>query len=144
MAEQPPPLAVPAPPAPPAAPPQQMPPPAQYVAVPAVPTPVPVMTLNQTVVNAGEVKSIPAAVVLALFFGPLGMIYSTLTGAAVMFVVSLVVVIPTLGVGLLFTLPICAAWAWIATDDHNKRVRAAVSQTAWPVAAWAPPPGQYR
>ncbi|HEY0254079.1 MAG TPA: hypothetical protein VGC41_21270 [Kofleriaceae bacterium] len=56
---------------------------------------------------------------LALLFGPLGMIYSTGLGALVMFVVNLLLVVAGAGLGLIVTIPICAVWAGIAASNHN-------------------------
>ena len=49
--------------------------------------------------------------ILAVLLGPLGMAYSTILGAIIMFVVTLVVGVLTLGLGLIVTNPICAVWA---------------------------------
>ena len=64
-------------------------------------------------------KSVGLSVVLALFFGPLGMFYSTIVGAVVMLIVNLAVAVFTAGIGLLFTWPVCMLWAGIATSNHN-------------------------
>ncbi len=84
--------------------------------------PTPVAVQQTTVIQVGSQKSVAGAVLLALFFGPLGMLYATVPGALVMFVISFVVAIATLGLGLLITLPICAIWAGIAASSHNKRL----------------------
>lgn len=69
-------------------------------------------------------KSPGTAILLTILFGPLGMLYSTIPGAIVMFVLSLVVGIPTLGLGLLVIWPICVIWAAIAASSYNKRILA--------------------
>lgn len=71
-------------------------------------------------------KSVPLAAVLAFFFGPLGMLYATVLGALIMFLVNIAVAIITLGFGLLLTWPICVLWAAIAASNHNQRLSAAV------------------
>jgi hypothetical protein len=42
--------------------------------------------------------------------------------AIVMFVVSIPVIIFTAGFGLLLTQPICAVWAAVAANTHNKKL----------------------
>ena len=67
-------------------------------------------------------KSAGTAFALGLFFGPLGMLYSTGLGAVVMFVVTSLVAFFTLGFGLLVTQPVCAIWAAMAASSHNTRI----------------------
>lgn len=67
-------------------------------------------------------KSLGLAIVLTIVFGPLGMLYATVTGGIVMLLVNLVVGIVTLGFGLLVTWPIGVIWAAIATNSHNKQL----------------------
>jgi len=64
-------------------------------------------------------KSVGLAAVLAFFFGPLGMLYSTVLGAVVMFAVELVVGVATLGLGLFFTWPLCMIWAVVAANPER-------------------------
>jgi hypothetical protein len=104
----------------------------------------PVAVQQTTVIQVGSQKSVAGAVLLALFFGPLGMIYATVPGALIMFFINIFVAIVTLGLGLLLTLPICAVWAGIAASSHNKRLgvsgqQAAMAGLAAP-AAWHPDP----
>jgi hypothetical protein len=67
-------------------------------------------------------KSIGLALVLTFFFGPLGMLYSTTTGGIVMFIVTIVVGIFTVGIGLFVTWPICMIWAAVAASNSNKKL----------------------
>lgn len=90
----------------------------------------PVAVQQTTVIQVGSQKSVAGAVLLALFFGPLGMIYATVPGALIMFVINIFVAIVTLGLGLLLTLPICAIWAGIAASSHNKRLGVSSHQAA--------------
>ena len=106
--------------------------------------PTPVAVQQTTVIQVGSQKSVAGAVLLALFFGPLGMIYATIPGALIMFVINIFVAIVTLGLGLLLTLPICAIWAGIAAGNHNKQLglssqHAALAGQASP-AGWHPDP----
>ena len=74
------------------------------------------------VVSSGE-KSMVASILLSLVFGPLGLLYASVTGGIVMLLVSVVVAIFTLGIGLLITFPICIIWAVIATNTYNENIR---------------------
>lgn len=69
-------------------------------------------------------KSVGIAILLTVLFGPIGMLYCTIWGAIIMFVVSLVIGIVTLGIGLIITWPICIIWAALATSSHNKKLLA--------------------
>lgn len=73
-------------------------------------------------------KSMATAVLLALFFGPLGMLYATVPGAIIMLFVSIFVAAFTLGIGLLVTFPVCVIWAAVATNNYNMRLAAAGTQ----------------
>ena len=52
-------------------------------------------------------KSLGLAIFLGVAFGPLGLLYSTVTGAIIMFFVNVLVGLLTLGFGLFLTWPIC-------------------------------------
>lgn len=62
------------------------------------------------------------SIALTLFFGPLGMFYSTIAGAIIMIIVDIVVGILTFGIGLLVTWIIQVIWAAIATSSYNKKL----------------------
>jgi len=93
------------------------------------------------IIVVGNSKSIALAIILALFFGPLGMLYSTVPGAAIMFFVKLVVVclgVFTLGIGfllLLITQPACVVWAASSAANHNSRICARPVHSARPAQA---------
>ncbi|MFQ5804840.1 MAG: hypothetical protein ACE5I3_00155 [Phycisphaerae bacterium] len=67
-------------------------------------------------------KSPGIAILLTILFGPIGMFYSTIAGAIVMCLVSLVVGVLTLGLGLLITWPVCIVWAALAASAYNKKI----------------------
>jgi hypothetical protein len=67
-------------------------------------------------------KSMGVTILLTIFFGPLGMFYSTIVGGIVMLILSGIVAVFTLGLGLFITWPICIIWAAIATNSHNKNL----------------------
>ena len=69
-------------------------------------------------------KSTGLAILLGVLFGPLGLLYSTVMGALVMFVVNIGVAVVTLGFGLILTWPICGVWAYMATKSYNEKLLA--------------------
>jgi hypothetical protein len=104
-------------------------------------SPTPVAVQQTTVIQVGAHKSVAGAVLLALFFGPIGMIYATVPGAIVMFFINIIVAIPTLGLGLFVTVPIGALWAGLAASSQNKRLQAVSAyQVTTPQAAPSPAP----
>lgn len=79
--------------------------------------------MSSTVVvqnNSAPPKSVGTAVVLAILFGPLGMLYSTILGAVVMFFINLILVFLTAGLGLFLSFPAGAVWAAVAAQNHNR------------------------
>jgi ABC-type bacteriocin/lantibiotic exporter with double-glycine peptidase domain len=74
---------------------------------------------NQTIIIKTQ-KSPGTAAILAFFFGPLGMLYATLSGAIIMFVITGIIAVFTLGFGLLITNPICAIWAYVKVKNENE------------------------
>ena len=65
-------------------------------------------------------KSVGLAVFLSFLFGPLGMFYSTVSGALIMLLVSFVIGIITYGLAAPFLWLVCMVWAGVAADNHNK------------------------
>jgi hypothetical protein len=95
--------------------------PAQPVSYTVQPAPPPFVQ----VVPAGYLvprppKSVGAAILLAILFGPLGMLYSTVSGALIMLVVSLILGIATAGISVLITWPICIIWGAVAAQSYNE------------------------
>ncbi len=77
---------------------------------------------NITVVRS--TKSPGIAILLTILFGPIGMFYSTIPGAIIMSLLTLVVGIATAGIGFLLTWPICVIWAAVAASRYNRRLLA--------------------
>lgn len=80
--------------------------------------------INQNTQQAGPLlivreKSVLVALLLTFFFGPIGMLYSTILGAIVTFFLNLVIGIPTAGVGLVLLWPIQMIWSYMAVKNHN-------------------------
>lgn len=71
-------------------------------------------------------KSVGVAILLSFFFGPLGMLYSTVGGAFIMFMVTIFAMAFTFGLGIFVTWPICVLWAAHAASEHNRRLTYAV------------------
>lgn len=94
------------------------PPPAPYYPPPVMPVmmPPPPMYL-------GQEKSVATAIVLTFFFGPLGMFYSTVAGALIMFFVGGFFIAVTLGLAILLVWPGSILWAALAANAHNQRIR---------------------
>ncbi len=68
-------------------------------------------------------KNPGVAIMLALLFGPFGMLYSTISGAAIMFIINIPVLILTFGLGIFITQPICVIWAGVAANSFNQRIQ---------------------
>lgn len=79
-------------------------------------------TENNTIVVVKNQKSVGLAILLTFLFGPLGMLYSTVLGAIIMFIISAIVGGITLGIGLIFTWPICIIWGALAASKTNNQV----------------------
>lgn len=77
---------------------------------------------NKNVMVVVPTKSVGVSLILTFLFGPLGMLYSTVLGAIIMFFVDIIVGFLTFGLGLFFTQPICMIWGAIATHNYNKRL----------------------
>lgn len=67
-------------------------------------------------------KSVGVAVALTFFFGPLGLLYSSVMGGLIMLAVTFLVVLFTAGLGLIITHPICIIWGVVAANDYNKKL----------------------
>jgi hypothetical protein len=74
-------------------------------------------TVTQIVGDQRRRKSVFLAFLLALLFGPLGMLYSTVAGAVILFLVNVVFAIPTAGLILLVTWPLGCLWAAAAASS---------------------------
>ncbi|HST58626.1 MAG TPA: hypothetical protein VLK84_08060 [Longimicrobium sp.] len=78
------------------------------------------------VIIVREVRSVGVALLLTFLFGPLGMLYSTISGALIMIAVSVVLAVFTLGFSLFLTWPISIVWGAMAASAHNQRVLSGV------------------
>jgi hypothetical protein len=64
-------------------------------------------------------KRVGAAVLFALLFGPIGLLYCTSTGAIVLTIVSIVLMLVLRQASFLVILPICVIWAWRAARESE-------------------------
>ncbi len=65
-------------------------------------------------------KSTVLALVLCLFFGPFGMLYSTVIGAIIMGILYIVVGLLTAGIGIAVLHPIAIIWGvWAAYSENG-------------------------
>jgi hypothetical protein len=62
------------------------------------------------------------AIVLATLLSPLGMFYSTVFGATVMMLISLLVGVFILGFVIILTWPICIIWGAAAASSYNGKL----------------------
>ena len=76
---------------------------------------------EKKVVVIAPLKSMGVAILLAILFGPLGMLYATIRGGVIMIVITLILVslFPLL---FLLTWPICVIWAAVSTSDYNRQL----------------------
>jgi hypothetical protein len=86
-----------------------------------------------------EGKSRTVAFLLAFFFGPLGMLYSTVVGGLVMLVVGGILTFFTLGLALFVVWPVCIIWAVLAASPTEYKQQTTSNaatgvQTATPAA----------
>lgn len=76
-------------------------------------------TSQQQVVFVKQQKSMVLALILTFFLGPLGLLYASVKGGIVMFFMTGLVALFTLGIGLLITWPLCMVWAAVAVNTNN-------------------------
>jgi hypothetical protein len=65
--------------------------------------------------------------ILALLFGPLGMLYSSVVSAIIWFFIHVIVSVFTAGLGLIVTVPLGAVSAALACRSHNRKFAANMS-----------------
>lgn len=95
-----------------------------------------VIHTTQTVVVVPQ-KSVGVAVLLSFFFGPFGMLYSTVWGGLAIFFLNIYLLFTTLGLGWFFTWIVGIIWAGVAASMHNSKAVTTYQQTT------AYPPAQY-
>ena len=73
-------------------------------------------------------KSVGISLILTFLFGSIGMLYSTIWGAIIMSIVSIIVATVTLGMGLFIVWPICMIWGALAVASYNKKLLGKIGQ----------------
>jgi hypothetical protein len=86
-------------------------------------SPPPVVPVVPAYVIVRPPKSVGVAILLAIFFGPLGMLYSTVPGALAMMFISFVLFFLTAGFSVFITWPICIIWSAMASESYNRAGR---------------------
>ena len=79
-------------------------------------------TNQPKIVIVQTTKSPGTAALLGFFFGPIGLLYSTVMGAVIMFIVNVCVGAVTFGFGLFLTWPVCCIWGYMAAKAYNKKI----------------------
>ncbi|HZY37262.1 MAG TPA: hypothetical protein VFE53_11465, partial [Mucilaginibacter sp.] len=82
---------------------------------------------QQNIIIVGKQKSVGVAFLLAFLFGPLGLLYASVTGGIVMFILGVIISIVTLGFGLIVVWIACIIWAVVAANNANSRVSSAAT-----------------
>lgn len=81
--------------------------------------PPPPFTNQTNIVVVGKAKSVGAAFILAFFFGPLGLMYASVIGGLVMFVIGLISFFLLPIIGYVFVHIGCVIWAIVAANNAN-------------------------
>ena len=76
---------------------------------------------NKTIIINNNNKSVGLSLLLTFFFGPFGMLYSTITGFFIMLILCFVIGLFTLGFGLILLWPIQMIWGAMAVSSHNSK-----------------------
>ena len=70
-----------------------------------------------------RIKKCRPRVYINILFGPLGMLYSTVAGGIIMFILSIIIAIVTFGFGLFITWPVCIIWGTLAASQSNAQIQ---------------------
>lgn len=78
--------------------------------------------VQQNVIVMGKAKSVGVAFILAFCFGPLGLLYASIVGGIVMFIIGLIsfFILPIIGYILVHVG--CIIWACVAADQANQKM----------------------
>ena len=99
--------------------------------------PVQQVQVNQISVAPQQEKSVAVALVLTFFFGPRGMLYSTVAGGLIMLAANVVLGTLTFGLFLFISWPIQMIWAATAASKTKQQVPT-VSLQSMPMSPVAP------
>jgi hypothetical protein len=84
---------------------------------------------QQTVILMTKQKSVGLAFLLSFLFGPLGLLYASVSGGIIMMILGVIIGIFTLGIGLIFVWIASIIWAVVAANNANKAAIAHVSRS---------------
>lgn len=82
---------------------------------------------HTTVVVVSKPKSTGVAFILAFLLGPLGLLYATITGGIVMFLISCVMFFLLPVVGPIICWVVCIIWALMAVNNTNSNTTSGVT-----------------
>jgi hypothetical protein len=85
-------------------------------------------TQQQTIIVIGKPKSVAVAILLTLFFGPLGLLYASVAGGIVLIILGVIIGIVTFGFGLIVVWIASIIWAVIAANNTNKKLGSTMRQ----------------
>lgn len=77
---------------------------------------------SMKVVMVASTKSAGVSLLLTLFLGPIGLLYSSISGGIIMLIVDLIFGLMTFGMILFVTWPITMIWGVMAVNSHNKKL----------------------
>ena len=73
-------------------------------------------------------KSVGISLILTILFGPLGMLYSTVSGGIIMLILAVIIGFFTLGFGVAIVWPISIVWGAVAVSSSNQKIMNQASQ----------------
>lgn len=76
----------------------------------------------QTTIIVSPQKSMGMALALTFFFGPLGLLYASVAGGIIVFILTIIIGIITFGLGFIVGWVVSMIWAAIAVNRHNAKV----------------------
>lgn len=77
-------------------------------------------TQTNNILIVGNQKSVGTAFLLAFLFGPLGLLYASVSGGIIMVFITIIVGTVTLGAGLIIIWIVCIIWAVSAASNANQ------------------------
>lgn len=72
------------------------------------------------IIVAKSPKSVGIALILTLLFGPLGLLYATVTGGLIMITIGVILGVLTLGMAFIVVWPISIIWSYFAVKKYNE------------------------
>lgn len=74
------------------------------------------------ILAVGQKKSMGIALVLTFFFGPLGLLYASVSGGVILLIITIIVGLVTLGLGFIIGWLASMIWAAVAVNSHNTKI----------------------